>query len=117
MQILPSFLPLSLSRSLIFGQNNTTAAVAIHGGSHDTTLVTPRRIALLEEKLRDPGSVANIDCLLDTVTALVADCDHDNVKRIKTIEAYTSRCKYIPIIDTAAVAQHNHHHHQHLAVH
>lgn len=51
------------------------------------------RLALLEEKLRDPGSVANIDCLLDTVTALVADCDHDNVKRIKTIEAYTNRCK------------------------
>lgn len=52
------------------------------------------RLAVLEEKLRDPGSVANIDCLLDTVTALVADCDHDNVKRIKTIEAYTSRCMY-----------------------
>lgn len=58
-----------------------------------TNSLHPTRLALLEDKLRDPGSVANIDCLLDTVTALVADCDHDNVKRIKTIEAYTSRCK------------------------
>lgn len=47
--------------------------------------------------MRDPGNVANIDSLLDTVTALVADCDHDNVKRIKTIEAYTSRCKLLVI--------------------
>lgn len=47
----------------------------------------------LEEKIRDPGSIANIDCLLDTVTALVADCDHDNVKIIKNIETYIKRCE------------------------
>jgi Rho-associated protein kinase 1 len=27
------------------------------------------------------------------VTALVADCDHDSVKKLKNIEAYTQRCK------------------------
>lgn len=35
-----------------------------------------------------------MDSLLDTVTALIADCDHDSIKRLKTIEAYASRCKY-----------------------
>lgn len=44
--------------------------------------------------MRDPLSIANMDCLLDTVTALVADCDHESIKRLKNIEAYTSRCKY-----------------------
>lgn len=44
--------------------------------------------------MRDPLSIANVDCLLDTVTALVADCDHESIKRLKNIEAYTSRCKY-----------------------
>lgn len=44
--------------------------------------------------MRDPLSIANVDCLLDTVTALVADCDHESIKRLKNIEAYTSRCEY-----------------------
>ncbi|KAL9696346.1 hypothetical protein quinque_015631 [Culex quinquefasciatus] len=52
-----------------------------------------KRLLALEEKIRDPGSIANIDCLLDTVTALVADCDHDNVKIIKNIETYIKRYK------------------------
>lgn len=43
--------------------------------------------------MRDPLSIANVDSLLDTVTALVADCDHESIKRLKNIEAYTSRCK------------------------
>lgn len=43
--------------------------------------------------MRDPLSIANVDCLLDTVTALVADCDHESIKRLKNIEAYASRCK------------------------
>ncbi|XP_059618164.1 rho-associated protein kinase 2 [Phlebotomus argentipes] len=50
-----------------------------------------RRLAALEEKIRDPSGVANLDCLLDTVTALVADCDHESVKRVKNIEAYIQR--------------------------
>lgn len=51
------------------------------------------RLQALEERIRDPGSVACLDSLLDTVTALVADCSHDPVKQLKNIEAYTSRCK------------------------
>lgn len=51
------------------------------------------RLLLLEERLRTPGSHENVDCILDTVTALIADCDHDSVKRLKNIEAYISRCE------------------------
>lgn len=53
-----------------------------------------RRLRALEERIRDPRSVTNIDCLLDTVQALVTDCDHASVKRMKNIEAYLNRCKY-----------------------
>ncbi|XP_055298419.1 rho-associated protein kinase 1 [Sitodiplosis mosellana] len=49
------------------------------------------RLSELENRLRDPSSVANIDSLLDTVTALIHDFDHDTVKRIKNIETYTNR--------------------------
>lgn len=51
------------------------------------------RLEALEEKIRDPGSIASIDSLLDTVTALVTDCSHDSVKQLKNIEAYVSRCE------------------------
>lgn len=54
-----------------------------------------RRLRMLEEKIQDPRSVANIDCLLDTVQAVVADCDHPSIKRMKNVEAYTSRCKLL----------------------
>lgn len=53
-----------------------------------------RRLRLLEEKIQDPRSVANVDCLLDTVQALIADCDHPAIKRMKNVEAYTNRCKF-----------------------
>jgi hypothetical protein len=53
------------------------------------------RLLILEEKIRDPKHIASVDCLLDTVTALVADCDHDSVKKLKNIEAYTQRCKWL----------------------
>lgn len=53
-----------------------------------------RRLRMLEDKIKDPRSVSNIDCLLDTVQALVADCDHSSVKRMKNIETYMNRCKY-----------------------
>lgn len=52
-----------------------------------------RRLRALEERIKDPRSVSNIDCLLDTVQALVADCEHPSVKRMKNIEAYTNRCE------------------------
>ncbi|XP_013182837.2 rho-associated protein kinase 1 isoform X1 [Amyelois transitella] len=50
-----------------------------------------RRLRLLEERLCDPRSAGNVDCLLDTVTALVSDCDHPAIRRMKNVEAYTSR--------------------------
>jgi len=57
-----------------------------------------RRLRALEESIKDPRSVTNIDCLLDTVQALVTDCDHASVKRMKNIEAYMNRCKYYVLI-------------------
>ncbi|PNF18939.1 Rho-associated protein kinase 2 [Cryptotermes secundus] len=50
-----------------------------------------RRLRQLEETIQDPRSIANVDCLLDTVQALVADCDHPSVKRMKNVEAYMNR--------------------------
>ncbi|XP_044739220.1 rho-associated protein kinase 2 isoform X2 [Chrysoperla carnea] len=50
-----------------------------------------RRLRELEERISDPRSVANIDSLLDTVQALVADCNHPAVKRMKNVEAYVNR--------------------------
>lgn len=52
-----------------------------------------RRLRALEDRIKDPRSNANIDCLLDTVQALVADCDHPSVKRMKNIETFMNRCK------------------------
>ncbi|XP_011181755.1 rho-associated protein kinase 1 isoform X2 [Zeugodacus cucurbitae] len=54
-----------------------------------------RRAQALEREMRDPHSICNIDCLLDTVTALVNDCDHESLKRLKNIEQYAS--KYKPV--------------------
>lgn len=55
-----------------------------------------KRLQELEDKIQDPRSVASIDSLLDTVQALVSDCDHPCVKRMKNVEAYTNRCKLKP---------------------
>ena len=52
-----------------------------------------RRLLELEDKIQDPRSAVSIDSLLDTVQALISDCDHPCVKRMKNIEAYTNRCK------------------------
>ena len=38
-------------------------------------------------------SVINVDCLLDAVQALVADCDHPAIRKIKNIDAFVNRCK------------------------
>lgn len=45
--------------------------------------------------MRDPRSICNVDCLLDTVSALVSDCDHDSLKRLKNIEQYAYKCELI----------------------
>lgn len=52
------------------------------------------RLRAVEERLCDPRSVGNVDGLLDTVVALVSDCDHPAIRRMKNVEAYTSRCEY-----------------------
>lgn len=52
-----------------------------------------KRLTELEEKIQDPRSVANVDCLLDTIQALVADCDPPGIRRMKNIEAYINRCE------------------------
>ena len=49
------------------------------------------RLRLLEQKITDPRSVLNVDSLLDTVEALVHDCNHTTIKRLKNIEAFTNR--------------------------
>ncbi|XP_070506740.1 rho-associated protein kinase 2 isoform X4 [Chironomus tepperi] len=50
-----------------------------------------QRLLALESRIREPGSVACIDSLLDTVTAIIADCSHDPIRHLKNIEAYTNR--------------------------
>lgn len=52
------------------------------------------RAQILEQEMRNPYSICNVDCLLDTVTALVNDCDHESLKRLKNIEAYATKCKW-----------------------
>ena len=52
-----------------------------------------RRLRDLESKLRDPRSIINVDCLLDAVQGLVADCDHTAIRKIKNVDAFVSRCK------------------------
>ncbi|XP_037936362.1 rho-associated protein kinase 1 isoform X2 [Teleopsis dalmanni] len=51
------------------------------------------RAQKLEQQMRDPFSICNVDCLLDTVTALVHDCDHESLKRLKNIEQYAAKYK------------------------
>lgn len=52
-----------------------------------------RRLRDLETKIQDPRSIINVDCLLDAVQSLVADCDHTTIRKIKNIDAFASRCK------------------------
>ncbi|KAH8365011.1 hypothetical protein KR200_011544, partial [Drosophila serrata] len=51
------------------------------------------RANTLEREMRDPTSICNVDCLLDTVSALVSDCDHDSLRRLKNIEQYATKYK------------------------
>ena len=39
-------------------------------------------------------SIVNVDCLLDAVQALVSDCDHPAIRKIKNIDAFVNRCKF-----------------------
>ncbi|XP_067678854.1 rho-associated protein kinase 2-like [Haliotis asinina] len=50
-----------------------------------------RRLASLEEKMRNPNSEINVDGLLDSITALVADLDHTAIRRNKNVEHFLLR--------------------------
>ena len=39
-------------------------------------------------------SIINVDCLLDAIQALVADCDHAAIRKIKNVDAFVNRCKF-----------------------
>ena len=45
-----------------------------------------------------------MDCLLDAVQALVSDCDHPAIRKIKNIDAFVNRCKWCSEIYVANVA-------------
>jgi len=49
------------------------------------------RLAKLEDRIQDNRSIINVDCLLDAVQALVADCDHPAIRKIKNIDAFVNR--------------------------
>ncbi|XP_077300753.1 rho associated coiled-coil containing protein kinase isoform X2 [Arctopsyche grandis] len=50
-----------------------------------------RRLQALESQLTDARSPANVDCLLDAVTALVHDTLHPNIRKTKNIDAFATR--------------------------
>ena len=52
------------------------------------------RLGQLEDRIQDNRSIINVDCLLDAVQALVADCDHPAIRKIKNIDAFVNRCKF-----------------------
>lgn len=49
------------------------------------------RLGQLEDRIQDNRSIINVDCLLDAVQALVADCDHPAIRKIKNIDAFVNR--------------------------
>lgn len=49
----------------------------------------------METLIRDHSNSSSIECLLDTLIALVSDCDHESIKKIKNFESYFNR--YQPI--------------------
>ena len=65
---------------------------SLRNGSRTTGLCTMpiQSIVLTIDVLR---SIINVDCLLDAVQALVADCDHPAIRKIKNIDAFVNRCE------------------------
>jgi len=49
------------------------------------------RLGHLEETIQDNRSIINVDCLLDAVQALVSDCDHPAIRKIKNVDAFVNR--------------------------
>ena len=57
-----------------------------------------QRLRELESQIKDSRSIINVDCLLDAVQSVVEDCDHPAIRKIKNVDAFVSRCKYIYFI-------------------
>jgi len=49
------------------------------------------RLVQLETTIQDNRSIINVDCLLDAIQALVADCDHPAIRKIKNVDAFVNR--------------------------
>ncbi|XP_064605904.1 rho-associated protein kinase 1-like [Liolophura sinensis] len=49
------------------------------------------RLKALEERVRDAKSEIHVDGLLDSVTALVADCNFPGLRRNKNVENFLNR--------------------------
>jgi len=49
------------------------------------------RLRQLETKIQDNRSIINVDCLLDAIQALVSDCDHPAIRKIKNVDAFVNR--------------------------
>lgn len=53
--------------------------------------LTPSGLNRLEDKIRDKTGELTIDCLLDCIQALVTDCNHPALKRLKNIDLFLQR--------------------------
>lgn len=68
------------------------------------TEATWKHLAELEEKLTDTNSVLHVDCLLDSLQALVEDLHHPAIRRIKNIENFLNRYeKPVDLVKTSRV--------------
>ena len=54
-----------------------------------------QRLRELESQIKDSRSIINVDCLLDAVQSVVEDCDHPAIRKIKNVDAFVSRCKFL----------------------
>lgn len=52
-----------------------------------------QRTRILEERIVDPRSPISIDGLLDSIVALIYDCE--GLKKTKNFDSFYSRCKLI----------------------
>ncbi|UYV64779.1 ROCK2 [Cordylochernes scorpioides] len=60
-------------------------------GSQSRDEKSLQRLQLLEDCFFDPRSELNIDGMLDTIQALVMDCDHAALRRMKNIDAFLQK--------------------------
>ncbi len=73
------------------GGGNASAASGVASSQDEDRR---RRLAELEARIRDPRAIINVDCLLDAVQAVLEDCDHPAIRKIKNVDAFVSRCEF-----------------------